>query len=502
VVSATITLAVFALLLLAGRAQAAESLYWNNYSAEPGSIAFANVDGGGGGALNSSGAVIDSPEGNAYDSVTNRIYVAASSSGDKGQIIFINLDNSGAGVLSTPGVTVNNPEGLAVDPGTRTLYWINSADSPQTIGWARLDGSAAGTLNTSGADVDGAYRLAIDPIAQRVYWGNTGGPTEIAYASYNGGGGGVLSLDGASPPSDISGLAVVPSLGRIYWLDEDRVSFASLNGGSGGDLSLTGGVFNSPYGLAIDPGTNRVYWANYAGGSEERTNALGYGNLSGGGGGITISSAPVDGPQDPLLLKSPFGTGAPTLTRNAVLRNELTCSTGSWAQDLPGSFVYQAPRSLTYQWTLNGVAIPGATATTLAATAAGGYACTVTATNHLGSAAQTSVPVALKASKVKLTTKKKAKADPGDLVTFKLKAINQGDVQSKAARICVKLPKAAKDDLRRPKCKKLGALTGGVRKTATIKVKVKGGADEGTDKLTFQVKGTPGKAAKSKIVVR
>jgi hypothetical protein len=31
---------------------------------------------------------------------------------------------------------------------------------------------------------------------------------------------------------------------------------------------------------------------------------------------------------------------------------------------------------------------------------------------------------------------------------------------------------------------------------------VKGGADEGTDKLTFQVKGSAGKAAKSKIIVR
>ena len=36
----------------------------------------------------------------------------------------------------------------------------------------------------------------------------------------------------------------------------------------------------------------------------------------------------------------------------------------------------------------------------------------------------------------------------------------------------------------------------------TIKVKVKPGADEGTDKLTFQVKGAAGKAAKSKILVR
>ena len=79
--------------------------------------------------------------------------------------------------------------------------------------------------------------------------------------------------------------------------------------------------------------------------------------------------------------------------------------------------------------------------------------------------------------------------------------MNQGDVQSKNAKVCVKLPNAAKDDLRKPKCKRLGKLSGKVKKTMTLKIKVKPGADEGVDKLTFQVKGTPGKAAKSKIIV-
>jgi uncharacterized membrane protein len=107
-----------------------------------------------------------------------------------------------------------------------------------------------------------------------------------------------------------------------------------------------------------------------------------------------------------------------------------------------------------------------------------------------------------KASKVKLSTKKKAKADAGDLVTFKVKAVNQGDIRSKKAKICVKLPKAAKADLKAPKCKKLAKLNGRAKKTVTIKVKVKPGADAGTDKLTFQVKGTAGKTAKSKVIVR
>lgn len=502
-VFATITLALVALLAVAPRAGAVETLYWNNYSADPDSLGFANVDGTGGGAVNLSGVALDQPEGMAYDSVTNRIYVAAESGGVNGEIVFANLDGSGAGVLGTPGVTVDTPEGLVLDPASRTLYWINGGTSPEGIAWARLDGSAAGLLNTTGATLAGPYRLTLDPIAGRVYWGNTdGGKVGISYAHVNNTGGGDLSLAGATAPSDISGLAVVPSQGRIYWIDEDRVSFASLGGGGGGDLDLAGGVFNGPYGLSVDPATNRVYWANYAAGSKEGTGALGFGNLTGGGGGINVATAPVAGPQDPLLLKSPTGTAAPAVVRNAKTRSELSCSTGTWAQDLPGSFVYQAPRSFAYQWTRNGTVVPGATAATLTATQAGEYACTVTATNHTGSAAQASAAVKVKASKVKLTTKKKAKADPGDLVTFAVKIVNQGDLQSKKARICVKLPNAAKDDLRKPKCKKLAKLNGLAKRTTKIRIKVKPDADEGTDKLTFQVKGTPGKAAKSKIVVR
>jgi hypothetical protein len=62
-------------------------------------------------------------------------------------------------------------------------------------------------------------------------------------------------------------------------------------------------------------------------------------------------------------------------------------------------------------------------------------------------------------------------------VTFKVKAANTGDLESGNARVCVKLPGAAKQALKAPS----GAV--------------------GTYKLTFQPKGAPGKAAKAKVVV-
>ncbi len=286
----------------------------------------------------------------------------------------------------------------------------------------------------------------------------------------------------------------------MYWADhtEGAISFANLNGSGGADVNIAGATIKDPFGLAFDPTLGRIYWPNSQ--EEVRVNTIGFADLTGGVGGITPQTAPVHNTQDPVILKSPTGTGAPTLARNAKLRSELTCSSGNWAADFPGSFVYQAPSSIAYQWLRNGSPIGGATAAAFGAKSPGSYTCSTRATNQVGSASQTSAAVQVKAAKIKLTTKKKAKAEPGDLATFKVKAVNQGDLKPKNAKVCVKLPKAAKADLKAPKCKKLGPLKGRAKKTVTITVKVKPGAD-GTDKLTFQVKGSAGKAAKSKIVV-
>lgn len=501
VVSASIVLAIVAVLAFAVRAQASETIFWDNYTADPDNVAFADINGSGGGVLNIGTASIVSPEGMAYDTVTNRLFVA-NEAGTTGQILAINLDGSGATPFIAPGAPIEEPEGVAVDPTRRTIYWLNT--EPDTISWANLDGSSGGTLNLAGATVNGpCCRIAIDPVGGRVFWVNEGAtPNVLSYANLDNSGGGDLNLTGSTVEPGGEGLSVDSAGGRIYFIGgTNKIGFANLNGSGGGDVNAAGGALNEPWGIALDPTIGRLYLGNYTN-NENRTNAIGFVNLSGGGGGISPVTAPVDGPQDPLILKSPSGTGAPAITRNPTNPAQLSCSTGSWGADFPGSFVYQAPRSFAYQWTLNGVAIAGATASAYTATAAGSYACTVTATNQGGSAAQTSASVALKAAKVKLTTKRKAKADPGDLVTFKVKAVNQGDVESKNAKVCVKLPKAAKADLKAPKCKKLGKLIGLAKRTTTIKVKVKPAADEGTDKLTFQVKGTPGTAAKAKIIVR
>jgi hypothetical protein len=512
VASASIALALVAVLAFAARGQAAETLYWNNYDNNPDSIGFAAADGGGGGALDLTGVELDDPEGMVVDPVANRLYIAAVDNGpeSKGQIVFANLVGGGGGVFTAPGAPVDDPQGITIDPTTRTIYWINTGED-ESIAWAKLDGSAGGTLNLSGATFVSPYRLAIDPAAGRLYFGSeVGTGTEahlvVSYVNVNNTGGGNVNTTGATATDALNGIAVDPAHGRVYWLNEstETLSYANLDNSGGGDIDTGGAAWKEPYGLALDPGAGKAYWGNYSNG-EERTGPFGTANyLTGGGGGsINVATAPVAGPQDPQLLKSPTGTGAPAVTRTVGNPAALACSTGSWAPDYPGSFVYQAPQSFGYQWALNGVAVAGATSSTLTATAPGAYTCTVTGTNVTGSSSQTSGAAAtVNAAKVKLTVKpRKAKAKAGKLARFRVQALNQGDLATANAKLCVKVPKKAKKALKAPKCKKLGAVGALTKKTAKLKVKVKPAATKGNYKVTLRVKGSPGRAVKATVKV-
>jgi hypothetical protein len=439
----------------------------------------------------------------AYDTVTNRLFVG-SQIGANGQVLAINLDGSGASPFTAPGAPVESPEGIAVDPVTRKIYWENTAGEGSIV-WANLDGSAGGVLNTSGAPLENpCCRIAIDPVGGRIYWVN--GNNTIGFANAdNTGGGGELNLTGSTVKPGGEGLSVDPAAGRIYFLGsvatEEGIGYANLNNTGGADVPLGTGVMNGAWGLALDPSINRLYWGNESNG-EERENALGFvGTDGGGGGGITVATAPLNGPQDPVIIKSPSGTGAPAIARDSKNPAALSCSTGSWAADFPGSFVYQAPRSFGYQWALNGAAIAGATASTFTATTPGAYTCTVTATNQSGSASQSSgTSTQVKAAKVKLTVKPKtAKAKAGKIATFKVKALNQGDLQTKNAKVCVKVPKKAKKALK-AKCKSIGKVGARKSKTTKLKVKLKPAA-EGSYKLKIQVKGSSGKAVKATVKV-
>ncbi len=499
-------MAVSAMLLWAATVQASETVYWSNYTSN--SLAFANLDGSGGSAVDTAGQTVKGSEGLAIDSATGRLYWTNFSSGpgDTGAIRYVGLGGGDGGQLNTGAATVNEPPGVAIDPTTETIYWTNykgGAGGKGAISYAKLDGSAAGDLNTAGATVDEPEAIAVDPAGGRVFWSNYGNDT-ISYARLdNSGGGGNLDLSGATSPEGIFGLAVNPASGQIYWIsnNNEKISYANLSGGGGGDFNYGTAPYENPYGLAFDPSSGKIYWGNYSNGKTP-LEAFGFVNIGGGSGGIKIASAPVDGPQNPVILKGPSGTGAPTITRTPKTVS-LSCSQGSWAADFAGSFVYQAPKSYAYQWLLNGVAIAGATASTYTATKPGTYTCAVTGSNQNGSVTQTSAGVKLKPGKLTLKiSKHSVKTTAGSLATFGLLAANSGDFPVSGARLCVKEGKAAKKDVKAPKCKSLGKIAAHKKRPVKLRLKADDSA-EGAYKVTFLVRGKGGaKPVKAKLLVK
>jgi DNA-binding beta-propeller fold protein YncE len=355
----------------------ADSVYWSNRL--EGGISFARLDGSGGADVNTTGASLAGPFGTALDPAAGRVYWV---NFEASRVSFANLDGTGGGDLNTGAVTANQPIGVAVDPRGGRIYWASPGQNK--ISFANLDGTGGGDLNTGAATVKEPAGVAVDPAAGRIYWSN-GGANKISFAKLDGTGGGDL-LTGTATVNGPFGVAVDPAAGRIYWanVNANKISFAKLDGSGGGDLATVGATVSSPEGVALDPAAGRIYWANTGGG-------IAFAALDGtGGANLSTAGAQTSFPVFPALLKSPGGTGAPVISGGANLGSSLSCSTGSWAADAVSEFLYRAPQSFAYQWSVNGADINGATQSSIVATAPGDYRCRVTAENHAGTASQTS----------------------------------------------------------------------------------------------------------------
>jgi uncharacterized membrane protein len=145
---------------------------------------------------------------------------------------------------------------------------------------------------------------------------------------------------------------------------------------------------------------------------------------------------------------------------------------------------------LTYQWAVNGQAIPGATASSLTATAVGAYRCEVTASNRSGSEAAGSGIVSVTAADLSMSPEsKKLTGRPGKTVTVRFALSNRGDLSSSPVQICAaKLSRWASKGLVAPKCAAVGPLASGASTVASLSVKIKNGAG-GLYKFTAEVKG-------------
>ena len=362
-------LVTLAALLLPASAGAADKIYWGAESA--GTIRVANLDGSGTAAtlFGSESA----PCGVAIDPAAGKIYWA--NFGSDG-IRVANLDGSGTASSLFP--SEGSLCGVAIDPAHGKIYWANFASDTIRVG--NLDGSGSpATLFTAG---DGPSGVTIDPASGKIYWTNQFSDTVQ-----------VGNLDGTGTASDLFGpagednpLGVVinPATGKIYWTDLGlgTVRVANLDG-SGSPSTLFGGE-SQPGGLAIDPASGKIYWANFSG-------TIRVANLDGTGTAATLFGGESN-PLLPALLRSPAGTGAPTISGGAGINQELTCSQGDWAPDLLEAFLYRAPQSFAYEWQNDGVGPILGTDPNFTPTEAGSYTCRVTATNQAGSNSQTSAP--------------------------------------------------------------------------------------------------------------
>jgi hypothetical protein len=246
---------------------AAGRIYWSNwgyknYIAGRGTkISWANLDGSGGGDLDTGDATVEGPHGVAIDPVAGRIYWANYGPGSQGTgttISYANLDGSGGGDLNTTGATVSGPRGVAVDPAAGKIYWANYGDGyGTTISSANLDGSGGGDLMTVGATVEGPEGVALDPTANKIFWGNYGTPDHgdtIAYANLDGSGDAHDLSTAPITPHRVHGVAIDKTRGKIYWANygdtaefSGSISSANLDGtGGGANLVTTGASMNGP----------------------------------------------------------------------------------------------------------------------------------------------------------------------------------------------------------------------------------------------------------------
>ena len=356
--------AALAALLSPAAAQAADSVYWSNGS---GAIRYGSLVGTGSaqnlytGEGTTSGVAIDAAAGKIYWANSSAIRVA-------------NLDGSGAPQDLYPGESV--PNGVAIDPAAGRIYWANYGSNEIRIG--SLDGSAPPQPLFIGEPRP--LGVAIDPAARKIYWANSNEPNPTGAIR-------VAAIDGSGVAQDLfpnesspRGLALDVGAGRIYWANANNaIRVANLDGTASPVNLFSGEGF--PIAVAVDPPAGKIYWTTIS--------AVRIANLNGSGTPENKFGGESE-PRFPALLLSPVGSGAPVVSGEGPAGTPLSCSQGSWAGDLLGSYLFRTPRNFAYAWLRDGVPIEGASNSTLTPAGGGSFSCQVTASNQAGAASQTS----------------------------------------------------------------------------------------------------------------
>jgi DNA-binding beta-propeller fold protein YncE len=351
----------------ASAAFASDSIYWTNYTDPGGAVRVGDLGGSGARSLFSEA----NPQGIAIDPATGKIYWA-----DKaGAIRVANLDGTGAQDLYTGE---SSPSGVAIDPAAGLIYWADAVSGSGSIRVGNLDGSTA--ARTLFANESYPVGVVIDPADGKIYWGSYD-TFKIRVGNLNGTGARDL-FTGENYPT---GLAIDPAAGKLYWTNEfaGNVRVGNLDGTGARNLYTgEGGVG----GLAIDPAAGKIYWGDFS------SATIRVGSLDGTAPAQSVFTGETSA-WFVALLRAPLGTGAPQVSGGAGLGQSLSCGPGNWAADLVTGLLYRAPQSFTYQWTLDGAPLTGATTNSVFVSSPGEYRCEAIAANAAGSTSQASIPV-------------------------------------------------------------------------------------------------------------
>lgn len=406
--------------------KAAIALYWAQAGATP-SISAATPGLGGGAQAIFGWSQATAPEGIALDPAGGKVYWSEPTM-ERIRVGGIGGASEGASRTLFEGVEAAD---IAVDPAAGKIYWTSPSTNEVVV--APLGGEGGGGPKALYTEQSGSQPLglALDPAAGKIYWtdagsgeirvgglggeaaagggaaaGGTGGGMaggEGAGSEGAGTGGGEAAVGGEAKTLYVgeqhpSGVAVDAANGEIYWTDGSLGTAAEIRGGGiggegAGQHAIT--LFSDslgvdPLGIAVDPDAGVVYWTDFGSG------AIDSGSTD-GDGAESVLTLEGRGPSLLALLSPPVGVAAPAVFGAGLVSEPLSCSEGSWAEDLPESLFYEAPRSYSYKWTYEGATVPGASESVLTPNVAGSYACEVTASNQAGSVTQESGTVAVRA---------------------------------------------------------------------------------------------------------
>lgn len=152
---------------------------------------------------------------------------------------------------------------------------------------------------------------------------------------------------------------------------------------------------STTYAAAWDPTSNRLFAPDY------NNHDFVWTFLGSPAADGSYTSAPdVLAPSYPVVLSAPVAATPAALTpASATAGTELSCADAVWSVGVTGMANYAEPGvGRTFAWTKDGAPVSGATSSTLVATDAGTYRCTVTAANGAGEGTSTSNAVTVAAA--------------------------------------------------------------------------------------------------------